>query len=898
MANRVINTILNLKDNFSKGLKNVSANTKQFQKQMKQVEMQGQQMRNSLSNAFTGISATVGVAGVASLGALATSSVSTYATFEQSMSKVQALSGATGADLQALSEKAQEMGRKTSKSSSECADALGYMALAGWDVNQMLTGLQPILRASEAGQMELATCSDLVTDSMSAMGIKVEDLSHYLDVVTKAQSSSNTSMEQLLQAYIGCGGTLKNLNVSIEESATVLGTLANRGKKSAEAGNALNSILVNLTGGSSTARGAMEELGVSAWDSQGNFIGLKNTLVKLKDALAKCTQEQKTNFESAIGGKTQMDTLQAMLSGVSEEYDELNAKIKDSKGYMEETAKIMQNNLKGALTSLKSAFEGLQIQVGKRFAPVLMKFMDWVTNSLPYWTSNINFFMDGIYYNCKKCAPVVAGVVSAFGLFLGLTAVLSIFNKLKLAIGGFNLLLFLTNPINLTCIAFGSLVAVIVHMMKTNDKFRENMINAWEYIKVKSQETLKAFWEWLEVVREKYGSLANFIMSHKTIIATIGGIVTAILAFKLLSPVSGIINVMGASFGKALLNMISFKGIASGLGKILLTIVHPIKTLKGGFALLGTGIKSLKTSFLLFKTFAPNLITGFITNFGKGAFTCKNLLSLLKGGFMGLKTALMGLFSPFTLVVAGIALLVAGLIYCWNTNEEFRNKLTSAWQQIQPIITGVITVVLGAIMGLATFLYNFYQEHKEQISTCVNSVLTIVGGVIVIIVDTITGLINIISGVFQAIDGLIHGDWDKMWEGCKNIVKGAIDMIKGWWDDLRNFFSKPIKAMINIFKKDSGTDSTGEVEQVDANATGTNYFGGGWTTVGEHGTELMKLPRGTQIKSNSESKKMMGGGGDVNVNLTIQGNVIGNEDFANYVGNYIWKQVKNTYNNM
>ncbi|MGN1102242.1 MAG: phage tail tape measure protein, partial [Huintestinicola sp.] len=182
---------------------------------------------------------------------------------------------------------------------------------------------------------------------------------HYLDVCTKAQSSSNTSLQQLLQAYIGCGGTLKNLNVSMEESAAVLGTLANRGIKGAEAGTALNSILVNLIGANKNAASAMKELGVSAWDENGNFIGLANTLKVLNGALANCTDAEKSLFEARIGGKTQMDTLQALISGVAGEYDDLNEKLNNANGALEATAKTMQDNLTGDITTLKSTLEGV-----------------------------------------------------------------------------------------------------------------------------------------------------------------------------------------------------------------------------------------------------------------------------------------------------------------------------------------------------------------------------------------------------------------------------------------------------------------------------------------------------------------------------------------------------------
>ena len=316
--------------------------------------------------------------------AAAGASVKVGMAFETSMSKVQALSGASEAEFKQLSDAAKEMGATTSKTAAQSADALGYMALAGWKTEQMLGGLEPILRASEAGAMDLATCSDLVTDSMSAMGVQVDDLGHYLDIVAKAQSSSNTNMQQLLEAYIEVGGTLRNLNVSLEESATLLGTLANRGKKGSEAGHDLNSILVNLIGANRSAASAMDELGVSAWDSKGNFIGLTETVRLLSEKLNEIgiESEQAQNFIAKIGGKTQMGTLQALISGVNEEYGQLFEALSNCDGAAEDTAKTMQKNLGGAMTAFGSAMEGLGIEVFEEFQEPLTEAVNIATEEI------------------------------------------------------------------------------------------------------------------------------------------------------------------------------------------------------------------------------------------------------------------------------------------------------------------------------------------------------------------------------------------------------------------------------------------------------------------------------------------------------------------------------------
>ncbi len=386
-----------------------------------------------LSGAVKGLEVYAGAVGAAAtaVGGLAMKSGQD---FEKSMSNVEALSGASGDSLKALSDKAKEMGASTSKSAAESADALGYMALAGWNNEQMLTGLEPILRASEAGNMELASCSDLVTDSMSAMGIGVEDLNHYLDVCTKTQSSANTSMQGLLEAYVSCGGTMKNMNVPLETSATMLGALANRGIKGSEAGTALNSIMVNLMGNTKRTAEAMSALGVSMYEN-GERREINDVLMDLNVALANCSEESRDTFTAFLGGKTQMDTLQALLAGMSEEYGDLNAQINDCDGCLLETAKTMQDNVPGAITAMKSATEGLGISIYETFSNQLKKNIGNVTEVISEISKAISSG-GSVVGAIKKLTPQISKAVkeNLRSVAKGLKENLSIFNEVILSI--------------------------------------------------------------------------------------------------------------------------------------------------------------------------------------------------------------------------------------------------------------------------------------------------------------------------------------------------------------------------------------------------------------------------------------------------------------------------------
>lgn len=469
-------------DRSSKAFRKAVEGTKEYQQAMDKLSASAGELKSKVGGALndiwnitlkaaTAITSTAVAAGAAS--------VKIGSDFDKSMSTVQALSGAAGAELDALREKAEEMGATTSKTAKESADALGYMALAGWDTQQMLGGLEPILRASEAGNMDLATTSDLVTDSMSAMGVSVNDLTHYLDVATKAQSSSNTSLEQLLNAYVVAGGSFKNFNVSLEESATLLGVLANRGIKGSEAGNALNSVLINLIGASGKSSEAMETLGVSAFDTDGKFIGVTETLEQVSAALEKLDEEQRATLTAQLGGKTQYDTLQALLSGVNEEYDVLLGKLEDSNGALEDTSKIMRDNLRGDIDSLKSRLQDLGIQVNDQFTEAFREAVQVTTKEVSKLNGEIS---DGeLGESLEKIGKAFAKVleqIAKFATNTGIPAAINLFEfiadngelvkRLIIGIGG-----------AFAAWKFGSnLIGIYKSFMKFKDAARQSEIAA------------------------------------------------------------------------------------------------------------------------------------------------------------------------------------------------------------------------------------------------------------------------------------------------------------------------------------------------------------------------------------------------------------------------------------
>lgn len=332
----------------------------------------------------------------AAITAIGVASVGVGKEFESAMSSWGATASASQADYIKAKDAAMEMGRTTSKTATESAQALEYMALAGWSVEDSISGLPGVLRLSEATGLDLARTSDLVTDSMSALGVTVEGLDEYLDVAAKANNKSNQTAEQLMEAYLGVGGTMKNLRIPIQESATALGVLANRGIKGSEAGNALNAVMVNLTTGTGQAGKMMDKLGISAFDSKGNFIGLYETFDLLNNAMKNLNEEEKNAALAAIGGKLHVDALNAVMSGMNTivedgvtEWDKLESELYDASGALEQMANTKLDNLQGDVAILQSALQDSGIRIYDSIQEPLREGTQYVTKMIYDFSENI-----------------------------------------------------------------------------------------------------------------------------------------------------------------------------------------------------------------------------------------------------------------------------------------------------------------------------------------------------------------------------------------------------------------------------------------------------------------------------------------------------------------------------
>ena len=339
--------------------------------------------------------------------------------FDKAMSSWKGTAKASEAEFSLAREAALKYGRETTKTATESANALEYMALAGWSVDDSVKALPSVLKLSEATNLDLARTSDLVTDSMSATGEVIgengENLQRFLDVATMANNKSNQTAEQLMEAWIQTGGVFKGLKVDIEDSATALGVLANRGIKGSEAGTALNAIMINLTTGAGQAGKAMQKLGVSAFEN-GKFKGLKQTLTEVRDKLSGLTEEEQNYYKARIGGKHHIDAFTHLLNGLDavkdgkNEWDGLNESLRNANGSLQQMAATKMDNLWGDTKILQSAMQDLGIKVSDAINIPLRDGAKAFTNMV--------YASDGFIGNLEELYPKLKRGAEGFGEFV------------------------------------------------------------------------------------------------------------------------------------------------------------------------------------------------------------------------------------------------------------------------------------------------------------------------------------------------------------------------------------------------------------------------------------------------------------------------------------------------
>ena len=686
-------------------------------------------------------------AGVTALGTIA---VKTGADFDSAMSKVAAVSGATGSEMDALREKAREMGSKTKFSASEAADAMNYMAMAGWKTNDMLSGIEGIMNLAAASGEDLASTSDIVTDALTAFGLSASDSGHFADILAAASSNANTNVSMMGETFKYAAPVLGSLGYSAEDSAIAIGLMANAGIKSSQAGTALRSAITNLAKPTDTVASAMEQYGISLTDSSGKMYSLRELMEQLRQKLGGLSEAEQAQAAASLFGKEAMSGMLAIINGSPADFEKLSNAIDTCSdtvdgynGTTEKMAAVMQDNLAGQVTILKSQLEELAIS----FSDILMPTIRSIVSRIQELVDKLNQLDPQTKETIAKIALIAAALgpmlvvlgktISSVGtVFSAVSKLPALFSAVQSGIGAITGALGVSlGPLLAIIAAVAALVAAFMHLWKTNDEFKSNIIGIWEQIK-------NTFTGLTQGITDRLNALGFDFESFTDVLkAAWDGLC------NLLAPIfEGVFQNISNIFSE-------FTGVLLGLLDVLIGLFT------GDWEQCWNGIKGIFTS-----------IWNFVVN------TFRNIMNTLKG----IADVVLGWFGTSWNEV-------------WTSIKTF---FVNTWNSIASFFTGIVTGIRDFFVNIWTEIYTFFSNIFNAIYTVVSTVFqTIYNTIMTVwnsIYETIAPLLDAFKCLFETIFQAIHII-------ISNVMDWISEKISAIWNAIVSFLTPILEGIKNTF---------------------------------------------------------------------------------------------------
>ena len=771
--------------------------------------------------------------GAVKIGQFIGDAVNNYKDFEKAMDASAVTARASNEEYAQMEAAARAAGAATTKTATEAAEALGYMALAGWDVQKSTAGLMPILRLSEATNLDLARASDLVTDSMSALGVGeangikgVQDMTDYLNLAVQAQRASNTSAEALMEALIGCGGAAKSIGVDMGDLSTALGILANNGTKGAEAGTALNSMLMRMTS-KDVAIKQMKALGVSVYDAQGNFRGLETVLGDVQKSLSGLSTEDKMAAMAKIAGtnySTEMsyllasmastgaeaeeylraaglegDALTEALANTSSAWETLEKDIMNHSGVLDEVAKANTDNLQGAIELFKSAVSEAQLAIVKEFAPYAKDAIKGVADAIPGITAAITPMITGfIGFALPKIQKFGEGVKTVFSAFQsgGLAGGME-------SLGGFA-----SELMTGAATAASSMLTNIGGYLKDNlpslmDIGLDFVMGLSASLRENAGRMVDGAISLAKNLAQGLADSIPTIVQHvPTIISNIAGIIND-NAPKLLAAAANIIWTLAKGLVQAIPTIVQNIPKIIGaiwdvftafnwmnLGKTIITgLTNGLKALAGNVS---TVAKTIAQNFKIFISDLPGNMLAIGKDILRGLWNGITgaigwLIGNVKNFFLSIISAVKALFginSPSTVFADIGKNLILGLF----------NGISGLWSMVTSFFTGALSGLQSFFSNAWANILGAFNSFQSSLAQSFPVLATIIQGPIDTIKIILEGLKGVLDGIIQFITGVFTGNWSQAWEGVKSIF-GNI------FNSLAALVKQPINAVISIINK-------------------------------------------------------------------------------------------------
>ena len=670
---------------------------------------------DSITNAGKQIS--VASAAVTGLGVAA---VKTAADFDSAMANVAAISGATGDDLQALRDKAREMGEKTKFSASEAADAMSYMAMAGWKTGDMLSGIEGIMNLAAASGEDLATTSDIVTDALTAFGLTAEDSAHFADILAAASSNANTNVSMMGETFKYCAPVAGALGYSAEDVAEAIGLMGNAGIKSTQAGTALRTMMTKLQGELKLSGEALGEVTIQTANADGSMRELSDILADCRTAFSKMSESEAAAAAETLVGKNAMSGFLALMNSAPGDIDKLRNAIENCDGSAEDMAAIMQDNLNGQLTILKSQLEELAISFGEMLMPVIRKvvtavqgFVDKLNNmdeaqrktiitiglviaALGPFLVILGTVISTVGKSMKAYASAAKGIKK---LMVAVKSGTGIFGKLGTALGG------ISAPVLAIVAVIAVLVAAFTHLWKTNDGFRENIIATWTQIK----ETVSNF---CQGIVDRLNSLGFEFSSITEVLKAVW---------------DGFCNLLGPVFEGA------FRFISDTLSTVLDVILNTVDFFIAVFS--GDWEGAWEAVKNIFSSIWNGLVSWFT-----------NILETIKGV---LDVALGWIGTSWEQVWTNVKNFFTNI---WNGIKDFiSSTINSISTTISNVITGIKTTVNNVFSAIKTTISNIFNGIKDTATSVWNAIKTAITTPIENAKEKVREAINAIKGFFSGL---------------------------------------------------------------------------------------------------------------------------------------------------
>ena len=700
--------------------------------------------------------------------------------FTSTMSEVSAISGATGEDFEKLEACAREYGATTVFSASNAAEALKYMSLAGWDADQSTSALGGVLNLAAASGMELGAASDMVTDYLSAFAMEAGDAAYFADLLSYAQSHSNTTAEALGEAYKNCAANLNAAGQDVETVTSLLEGMANQGYRGSEAGTAMAAIMRDITNGMKDGAIKIGETSVAVMDAQGNFRDLTDILTEVEAATNGMGDAERAVALSSTFTADSTKGLNLILNEGMDKIAGYEEELRGASGSAEEMANIMNDNLSGDMAAMNSAFEELGLKIYDALESKLRAGVQFITNGV---IPAIEWLGGHI--------PEVTIAVSGLGAVIAAMNWGTISSKITMAKGALVKLATALGGVSLPAIALIAVITAVAlaftDLWKNNEEFRNKITAIWDGIKAKFDEfgqgivdklnalgfefediteVMKAVWDgFCEVLAPifegVFQQISNILNEALDILTGLFDIFAGIFTGDWDMVWQGVQEVFGAVWDFV---VATFENWIS-------TFTSLADTVLGWF---GTDWETVWTNVKTFFSDTWNAISAFFSG----------ILTGIKTFFMETWDSIVSFFSG---ILSGISSSVTGTmteIHDTFTNiwDSITGFLSGAWETIKNIVAvGIMAVkeIISAAFQIITLPFRFIWENcKETVLAVWETIKSVIGEKIDAVKEKITTVTSAISNVASAAWNAINSTASSLWEGIKSTIGSKIDAAK------------------------------------------------------------------------------------------------------------------------